>query len=90
MTEAQILNSAHTNYCLIKYPHMLEHQVGKATFKATKNKETVILDKITKYLKWIGELGIVVDSAALFQAQMVPLQVKLVLDQTRQPLGYHR
>lgn len=62
--ESTILNEAYTKYTLSRHEKMLPHQVGKATFKMTKNKERVILDKITKYLKWVGQLGVVVDSAA--------------------------
>ena len=68
MKESTILNNAYLNYRLKKNPQMKPHQVGRASFKVTKNKERIIKDKICKYLKWIGQLGIVVDSSAHYNA----------------------
>lgn len=64
MTESKILNGAYHKWMAKEHPTMPEHAFGKASFKMTKNKETVILDKIMKFLRWEGQLGVIVDSAA--------------------------
>ena len=66
MRESQILNEAYEKFMSKEHPLIPVHAIGKATFKVTKNKERVILDKITKFLNWSGHLGLVVDSAASY------------------------
>ena len=75
MRESKILNEAYHKWMKINKPLIPEYAYGKASFKMSKNKETVILDKIVKYLNWIGELGIVVDSAAHY-SKYVGMYVK--------------
>jgi hypothetical protein len=69
MRESQILNESYAKWMAVQHPTMPVHAYGKASFKMTKNKETVILDKITKFLRWEGQLGVVVDSAGHYSKQ---------------------
>ena len=64
MRESQILNESYAKFMAKEHPTMPSYAYAKASFKMTKNKETVILDKIMKFLKWEGQLGVIVDSAA--------------------------
>ena len=68
--ESEILNEAYRNYLRKEKGSTLpDHAIP--TFKlSTKNKERIIKQKIEKYLNWIGQYCVIVDSSAHYSKEV--------------------